>query len=280
MSAPSSVLLPREHGAWGLLFQPFLAGAILAGRWSWLLFPAAVLLFLGFVLRAPLTVLARQALVWHARNPDTPRALRWLLLELGGLALCALALSTSVPADLLAGFLAAGFMLTMLAVWVTVRNRQRSIPFQLASAAVLSVSAPLVVYLVTGALPYWAWLLWAVLFSHAAFSILVVHARLAARTAARQAGVGSSLQRDVLYQLIQTPVVLAFITFHWPLVLPAGYSVAANLLEVRRIHTGLGLSEPLTRVGIRTLGSSLAHTALAIVALWSLARGECCSPRG
>ena len=53
------------------------------------------------------------------------------------------------------------------------------------------------------------------------------------------------------------------------LAVPMFFSVAVNAFELRRLHT----TEPLTRVGLRTLAFSLAHTALAIAVLWTAARG-------
>lgn len=266
--------LPREHGAWGLLFQPFVAGAVLGGRWTWTLAPAAALLFLGFIVREPLVILARQAFVWRTPNPQTPLALRWLLFELGGLGLCAWLLSADIPARSMAAFLLAGALLTASAVWVIVRNRQRTLAFQLVSAALLGGTAPLGVFVASGTLPPWAYLLWATLTLHAAASILVVHARLARKSAARSAPEPSSFRTDLGRQFLPFPAALALAAFHWPLALPAAYSMAAGVWEVRRICGEGGLQEPLTRVGIRTLASSLVHMLLTIGALWRTAGGS------
>ena len=77
-SASAIAPTPREHGAWELLLQPFVAAAILAGFWHWLLLPTLALVLLGFLLKEPLVVLARQRWVWRSPDQQTPVAWRWL----------------------------------------------------------------------------------------------------------------------------------------------------------------------------------------------------------
>lgn len=266
--------MPREHGAWGLLFQPFVAGAILAGRWSWLLLPAACLLFVGFILREPLVILARQWLVWRAPNPITRRAIRWLLVEMTGLALCVAALATAAPWRFLATFLAAGVVLTLLTVWVIIRNRQRSVPFQCVSAVLLGGTSQFSIFLSMRMLPSWAPMLWAALTIHAVAAILVVHTRLNRRSASRTPEKDPQPGVDFARQLFQIPLSAVLAALYPALLLPAAFSLGASLLEVRRVYSGSGLQEPLTRVGIRTLAISLVHMALTIAALWPLAQGN------
>src|SRR5690606_7736680 len=89
--------LPREHGAWGLLLQPFVAAVVLARFWDWRLFPALALVVLGFILKDPLVVLARQRWVWRTRNPQSPVAVRWLVYELVAIGICLVPLLPSTP---------------------------------------------------------------------------------------------------------------------------------------------------------------------------------------
>lgn len=70
--------LPKEHGSWVMFLAAFLAGALVAGVWSW-----ALPLFLmagmsAFMLRRPATILVRG----EARTPEARAQTRaWLLLE-------------------------------------------------------------------------------------------------------------------------------------------------------------------------------------------------------
>jgi hypothetical protein len=155
---------------------------------------------------------------------------------------------------------------------VTVRNRQRSRAFQSASAAGLGLTAPLAAFVSTGGLPAWSWLLWATLTVQGVASILVVHARLKRRVAARSTSGPPETGSALALQSFQVPVAAALVTLHWPLAFPALFSFIASLLEIRRIYSDSGAREPLTRVGRRTLAYAILHMAVTIAALWPLAR--------
>jgi hypothetical protein len=250
--------------------QPFLAAAILAGRWDWRLIPALGFVLLGFVLREPCLVLARQSFVWRHRHPSTIVARRWMAAELALLALCATFLVPRIPASWLAGFSAAGAAFTAAAVWMTLRNRQRNRWFQAASAVAMGSTAPFAALCATGRLSSWVWLLWAQLALHAVASILIVHARLESRAAGRSVAAAPT---PPAWDLALLPLAgLGFAWFHPALAVPPIVSAAALALELRLMASPAGLREPLTRVGIRTLLVSLTHMAVTIAALWPLAR--------
>lgn len=59
-SGPAWILLPREPGAWGMLLAPFVAAAILGRAWTLELLAGLAAILLAFVIREPLTFLARQ----------------------------------------------------------------------------------------------------------------------------------------------------------------------------------------------------------------------------
>jgi hypothetical protein len=260
---------PREHGAWGLLLQPFTAGAILAGHWTWLLLPALGLILLGFMLREPLLVMARQAFVWRTRNPQTRVALRWLLLELAGAGVCVFWLLGRVDVGVLAGFAGGAAVFTAVAVWVSVKNRQRSRVFQAASAAVMGITGPFAVVVTTGSAPAWAWQLWGLLTLHAIASILVVHARLERRAAARVNAAASLRMSDYAGPAVQLPIaVAAGVPLAFPLLLSAG----ATYIELRRVGSEAGVQESLSRVGWWTVGVAIALVGVTVACLWGVAR--------
>ncbi|MBI1954809.1 MAG: YwiC-like family protein, partial [Acidobacteria bacterium] len=54
------LLVPREHGAWGMVSLPFLAGMLVAGDWlHWRTVAAALAVFSIFLLREPLLIFWR-----------------------------------------------------------------------------------------------------------------------------------------------------------------------------------------------------------------------------
>jgi hypothetical protein len=255
------LLLPREHGAWGLLLQPFIAGAILGRRWDWLLIPALMAVLLSFIIREPLITLARQRWVWRERKPDTALALRCLAWQVPLLLAIGVLLLFYLPPAPLAAMAAMGAAITLLAVYLTLRNRQRSISFQMISSAALSVTVLLAALVATRQIPAWSWIAWALLSLHGLASILVVHARLDARSGSR-----SGLVRiAVLWQAGQLVAAAALAS---ALAFPVAFSAVVNLAELWRLRSPQALREKLTHVGFRTLAYAIAHMILTIVVLW------------
>src|SRR5262249_21153096 len=82
-----------------------------------------------------------------------------------------------------------------LAVFVNLKNRQRSTIFQIASAAALTSTALATCISATGSIPPWGWIFWALMTMQASTGILVVHARLDARIALRKATTASQTFR-------------------------------------------------------------------------------------
>jgi hypothetical protein len=98
-----------------------------------------------------------------------------------------------------------------------------------------------------------------VLSLHGVAAILVVHARLERRICARSGSPLSSLGKQYAYQFAQIPAAAALGAFHPALALPPIFTVAAHILELRRLSSGDALGEPLTRVGLRTLAMAILH---------------------
>ena len=171
-------LWPREHGAWSLLLTPLSAALIVAGRVNLLtgaVLGAALALFL---LREPLLVLARQRWVWREEKPESALARRWVAalgLVLAGFGV-ALARAWGLP--LVAVMAAGAAALTMAAVWMALRNRQRSVWFQTMSCGGLAFTAVAAARSVNEGFPAWSWILWGLCWLQGVAGILVVHTGL------------------------------------------------------------------------------------------------------
>lgn len=262
MSRGREWLLPREHGAWGMLLQPFAAAAILAGQWTPALGAALAAALAVFLMREPMLVLARQRWVWRERHPESARAWWWLVCEAAVAAAAGLYLWFALPRLPLIALGAVAAAMTLAAIFLTLRNRQRSPAFQVAVAAGLGSSCLLAALAATGRLPSWAWLLWVLLTLHSVTAIFVVHARLARRTKQARAAFVRAVRVDAAQLVLGAAAALAAGLY---LAAPMLFSAALNALELRR----LSVFEPLTRVGLRTLAVSLAHTALSAAVLWN-----------
>jgi hypothetical protein len=248
-----------------MVLQPFLCAAILGRRWDWLYVPALVLVLTAFIVREPLLVLARQQWIWRERKLESAAARRCLLWQVPlvvALSLLCLRFLPPAPFLVLAGAAAA---VTLLALWMTLHNRQRSLVLQVVSSLGLGATALLAALIGARGLPEWSWLLWALLGVHAIASVLVVRARLEFRARA-----GSGITRWAWAFQIALAAAAAALAFSGNADLAAviGLSAAVSAFELVRLGSRRHLAEPLTRVGFRTLGTSLAHSAVAIAALW------------
>jgi YwiC-like protein len=263
-------LIPREHGAWAMLLTPFLASSILARRFSSESVAAAVVLVAVFLAREPLVILSRQARVWKDLRPEAARARYWLAAEAVAGVLAAVFLWLRLPAAPLAAMGAAAAALTSWSTRMVVQNRQRSMPLQLVSAAGLNMSALLAWLAARGNLAPSAWWLAALMFTHSAAAVLVVHARLDLRVAARKgADAQASWRRALVAQV--APALGAAICFAagrpWLAAAPV-LSATVHTASLLRMRAPEALGMPLQRVGRRALALSLAYSAIVIAALW------------
>ena len=263
-------LIPREHGAWAMLAAPFVSASILARRFSVESGAAAVLLLAVFLAREPLTILWRQARVWKERRPETTGARRWLAAKAVAGAAAGLFLWARLPAIPLAamGVVAAG--LTWFSAWMVVANRRRSVPLQLAGAAGLNMSALLAWLAARGSLAPRAWWLAALLFAHSAAAVLVVHARLELRVAARRgADARASWLRAWAGQAAPILAAVACLVAARPWLAAAPLlSATVHGVSLWRMRRPDAMAVPLESVGRRALLLSLSYCVLAIAALW------------
>ena len=265
--------IPHEHGTWGLVFQPFVAAALLAKHWDWLLVPMFLLVLFGFLLRESLTILARQRWAGHGRTAESSVAMRWLAVEAAGLLICIAITLPRIPWKPLGILIVAGFVLTLVSVWFSVKNRQRSVGLQLVAVPGLALSAFAAVLGSLGEVPTWAWLLWVVLAFHGLISVLSVHARLEMRIATARPGRAGDPRRAAFYAtFLQFAAAIPFAIYQGPaLALPLVLSSSIHAIELFRLSNAANVRERLQRVGFRMLGLSLAHMAVTVIVLWPLA---------
>lgn len=266
--------VPREHGAWGILAQPFVGALlVLAAKREgspshWLTaIPAAIAVAVAFLIREPLLVLARQRWVWRGpERPETAPARKWAAIELG-LGIAA-ALTVMWPVRLLIALGAAAAAVTAVAIYITLRNRQRAIWFQGLSAVGLSASGLVACLTVTGEIPSWGWWWWGLHAAHFFAGILVVHVRLEARIAARKSCPAPEefpkLRRD-------TAAIEALFAGAGAAMLATGFvwygaaallSAAWHFYNLYAARTPAAVAMPMTSVGQRALAASIIFTLL------------------
>jgi hypothetical protein len=158
-----ALILPREHGAWGLLLVPMVTGAGVAFRQASHIFPPILLLTAAlalFWLRTPLENLLGTTAM-RAQTLEESHTLRSFIVLLGGIAVVALAglLWAGRNADLwpLGAGVAAAFIGQALLKKVGRWARMLS---EMVGIIGLTASAPAAYYVITGEFNATAWMLW------------------------------------------------------------------------------------------------------------------------
>ena len=158
-----ALIIPREHGAWGLLLVPMITGAGVAFHQASHIFPLILLLTAAlalFWLRTPLESLLGTSAM-RAQTLEEAHTLRSVIVVLGGVATVALAglLWTGHNADLwpLGAAVAAAFIGQALLKKLGRRARMFS---EIVGTIGLTASAPAAYYVITGNFNATAWMLW------------------------------------------------------------------------------------------------------------------------
>jgi hypothetical protein len=210
-----SLIVPREHGAWGILLVPLVTGALaglLTGGTAWPLAPLTVAVLALFWLRTPVenwmgTVPTK------ARTGEEVALVRMSVVLLAGVATAALIVLfrggqnlglLRIGAMAATAFLAQG---AIRQVW----RKARMAP-QMVGAAGLTAVAPAAYYVVTGHLNGAAWSLWALNLLFAANQIQFVQLRIHAANAKLRA---EKLSRGAPFLIAQALLMAVLAAGGW-----------------------------------------------------------------
>ena len=258
-----------------MLLQPFIGSVIALKFVNQTMFAALICVVLAFLIRSPLLTLARQQWVWREQKPETRSARLQVLVELLVMAIAAWQLVQVWPRQALIGLGAIAGALNILAVSMTVHNRQRELWFQALSAAGLSLSGIAACISLTGGIPGWAWAWWALHTAHFWTGIMVVHVRLQARVDAR---VAKDVMSPALRGLTtQAKVVQGVVAVAGLALIGLGYlyygiavllSSAVHLREIAAAASQQSVEMSMNTVGRRALIVSIVFTGLLIAGVW------------
>ncbi len=261
-------IVPREHGAWAVLYGAFLAGIGVAGRVT-----VPVILLLGAVTflasaNGPLVIMLRPA---GGRTPSTERgsARFWFFAYATGAVLCVLPLLAFYHMTFLLSFAMAAACFLVLRAFLVRGGDDRSLPGELIGAAGLALVGPTAhAVAVNGAQPVGAllWLLLALFFASGVFYVrmrirLMVAQRRGATTVSRTAR-WSCLAYHVLL-LVLIPALAAGNVIPWSVLLafaPALWRAAAGLPRQDALLN-------LRRLGWSEVGLTAAFVLILIVSL-------------
>ncbi|HUA14601.1 MAG TPA: YwiC-like family protein [Verrucomicrobiae bacterium] len=156
-----ALILPREHGAWGLLLVPLVTGAGVGFLTSSRVVPFLLLLIAAlslFWLRTPVESLLGGAAM-RARTAEERRAVGIAIAYLAAIAVLALGgllWAGRNPALWIVGGIAA----TALVGQSQLRKRHARMPAEIVGTIGLTASAPAAYYVITGDFGPIAWMLW------------------------------------------------------------------------------------------------------------------------
>jgi hypothetical protein len=254
-----------------MLLTPIFGVAILARTWHWSELAVLTAAFAAMAAKDPAVLLVRQQFVWKQRSPELPAAARWFI----GWSVVLIA---SVAVLLLTwphkAFLAMGAGISAfgcLAIFVNVKNRQRSTLFQILSAAALTSTSLATCISATGSVARWCWWFWALIAMQASAGILVVHARLDARIAQRKGGAASVQFRRAaqvaLGFLLSASVAAGVLKSGW-IAAALALAALAYAYDLKRQKQPSSLLMPLKAVGLQALTLSTLYSVLLIAGLW------------
>jgi hypothetical protein len=167
-----ALIVPREHGAWGLLLVPMVTGAGIALRQGSNLFPFVLLLTTAlalFWLRTPLESLLGISAM-RAETKEERQSTMFAVFYLGAVAVLSLSMllwgghnSLLWPLGAAAGFFF-GAQALLKIMWRQPRSKHSAQKLRMLSEVVgtigLTASAPSAYYVITGKLDPTAWVLW------------------------------------------------------------------------------------------------------------------------
>jgi hypothetical protein len=257
-------IVPKEHGAWAVLYGAFIAGVGVAGQVTLpvgLLFMAVTAAALG---NGPLTLLIRPAAspAWQA---DRSRALAWLGVYGAAFVLAVLPLFLIYRLWFLLVFGMGATCFLLIRAFLLRGREDRSLPGELIGTAGLAMVGPAAHAVAAQAVEPAGALLWLLLFLFFASGVFYVRMRIRGMLSRRQASAPEpqiALWSCVAYHLILLaglPLLAAWEIVPWAMLLAFAPALWRAAVGVRQRHAPLE---------IKRLGwSEVAQTAVFLLLL-------------
>jgi YwiC-like protein len=252
------VRLPKEHGAWAMLYVPFLLGT-LAGSRHTLTLPAI------FLLLSSVTFLfiARQSLLdWlvaRNRGKSEPTAFRMMCIYTGLSGVFGGVLVFSYQLTWLVAIASLSVVLLVFNSWQVVRRKDRTVGTETIAIIGLTATAPTAYYVCRGEWASEGWVLWALCALYFASSVFYVKLRVLSLSRRRNDLRRQSWRYCAFYHLFLLLVLIILnVTSHTNL-----YILAAFLPVL--IRTVWELQRPSNQISLRRIG--LLEIAYSLVFL-------------
>jgi hypothetical protein len=204
--------VPREHGAWGMLYVPLVLALLCERHLSWPILWLTLSATALFLARTPLQTWARFS-HWQ-RDPAQPRRSAVLLLAAAGITALPLFVWWNFYGLLLLA--AVGAAILGLNIWQSVRREERTVGGELLALGAMVLTAPAAHYVARGG--EWhtlALILWTLCFAFFASGVLYVKLRIAAMHEKKPGEKARLLRACVAYHLGLLGVLLAATAQGW-----------------------------------------------------------------
>jgi len=192
--------IPKQHGAWGMLYVPFLTAASSFGIVNAELVLTFFLLTLAFVLQEPLLGLIRFYPVREKNHQRFRFLLTWAILFAALLLLTVVILTIKFARPNLFLFGTFAALLLALHVFQQKGRTDRTIGGEFLSVLGLTLSAPVTCYVLTGRIDRLALMLW--LFNIVYFTSSIFYVKLRVSRAANKKYGNSILHQCMIYHAI------------------------------------------------------------------------------
>lgn len=254
-------IVPKEHGAWAVIYGAFLVGVGVAGRVTL----PVVLLLVGVTAAAfangPFTILVR-ATPGQAAAEQKRRAFAWFLLYAGAAGLAFGPLPILFGMTFLLPFgMGAAFFLLLRAILVWERD-DRTLGAELVGMAGLTMVGPAAHAVAMGEVRPMGAVLWLLLFLFFASGVFYVRMRIHGMVAERRGQSSNPAVRScVLYHVLLfavMPLLVMVRVIPWPVLLAFAPALG---------RAAAGLRREETRLNVRRLGWSEVVVATAFVFL-------------
>lgn len=210
-----ALLLPREHGAWGMLLIPFLTAVAITGQFSPPVGVALLTVLLVFLARYPLELMLVPGARLRAGRPD-PECLR---LSAWVYSVCAAAMALVLilawnrywllPVALVA------LLFFVFHVWVARRRQERGWAAELLGGGGLTLSALVGWVAATGGLDRTGLLVWLLNCVFFCTGIVYVKCRVRAQLALHRPDLGSPAWVSLWFHLLAVVFVLSLVYLRW-----------------------------------------------------------------
>jgi hypothetical protein len=256
MSLRFALKLPKEHGAWVMLYVPFVLGVAVAGRVNW---PVLLLL-----LSATAVVISRESLLvyWRARarGRDAAESGRTLLLYLaltaafGSPLILAFELFWLIPLGVI------GAALLLINGRQATRMEERSTMSEIMAIGGLTMTAPAAYYAASGRWEMTALWLWLLSALYMASSVFYIKLRVYRLNPSKQAEQRQALRSCAFYH--------SFLIVALPVLISAGsLSLFAFIaFAPALVRTFWGMFAPKTKVNLARAGIlEIAYSLIFLV---------------